>query len=73
MDRAQKSIPDATARDAQTYASPGKLAVIYGVPKSVETNGVIHLKYRYLRMIDAKDFTTSEFDLRPASASRLSI
>ena len=54
--------PDATAESAEKYAGQGKLAIVYGVPESVDTNGTVVLKYRYLRILDADQFSTNEFD-----------
>lgn len=53
---------DATADDALNFASPGKLAIIYGIPTSVDTNGVIQLRYHYLHLINADQYSTYEFD-----------
>ena len=51
--------PTATTADADKYAGPGKLAVVYGVPERVTDNGTIILKYRYLRVIETEDFDVS--------------
>jgi hypothetical protein len=58
----QKIDPDAGATDAQKYAAPGKMAIVYGVPEGVDADGVVKLRYRYLRMIDAGQYSTGEFD-----------
>src|SRR5579872_2079748 len=47
---------DTTARDAAAYAAPGKLAIVYGVPQSVD-NGTVVLRYRYLRVVDNDHYT----------------
>ncbi|HWD18748.1 MAG TPA: hypothetical protein VHB20_05670 [Verrucomicrobiae bacterium] len=58
----RKINPDAGATDAEQYAAPGKLAIVYGVTEGVNDNGEVKLKYRYLRVIDADKYTTGEFD-----------
>jgi hypothetical protein len=45
----------ASTADVDKYAEPGKLIVVYGIPKRVDTNGVITLSYRYMRVIDAAE------------------
>ena len=52
----------ATAESAESYAEAGKLAIVYGVPEKVEADGTVVLKYRYLRILDAKHFNTNVFD-----------
>jgi hypothetical protein len=52
---------NAGADAAESYASPGKLALVYGVPESV-SNGVVGLKYRFLRVIEEDQFNTNRFD-----------
>jgi len=59
---ARKSDLDADWTTAEAYAGPGKLAIVYGNPIGVDTNGVIQLRYRYLRIIDTKRYSTYEFD-----------
>lgn len=51
----------ATTGDVDKYAGPGKMVIVYGTPASVDDNGVITLKYRYLRVIDSKDFNMHTF------------
>jgi hypothetical protein len=58
----KKVDPDASAEDAQKYAAPGKLVLIYGVPTGVDTNGVVQLRYRFLHLIDSDKYSTYEFD-----------
>jgi len=58
----KKTYPDAEAVDAEKFAAPGQLAIVYGVPTGVDTNGVVQLHYRYLRIIDHDKFSTYEFD-----------
>ena len=53
---------ESSAEGAEKYAAPGKLAIFYGVPEKVDTNGTVVLKYRYLRILDMDHFNTNEFD-----------
>lgn len=53
--------PQATTADVDKYAGPGKLAIVYGTPQRVTDNGVVILKYRYLRIIDSKNFNINTF------------
>jgi hypothetical protein len=53
--------PDASLTEAENYASPGKLAIVYGVPERVEKDTVV-LRYRYLRLFAPGEFKTNEFD-----------
>lgn len=53
---------DATAESAEKYAGQGKLALVYGVPEKVDADGTVVLKYRYLRILDADQFSTNKFD-----------
>jgi hypothetical protein len=57
-----KTIQEAGAKSAERYAAPGKLAIVYGVPESVDTNGTVVLKYRYLRILGVDHFSTNQFD-----------
>lgn len=57
----RRSGPDITLADVQNYAKPGSLAIVYGVPQKVE-NGMVVLKYRYLRVIPPDQFSISHFD-----------
>jgi hypothetical protein len=52
----------ATAESAENYAAPGKLALVYGVPEKVDADGTVVLKYRYLRILGADQFSTNKFD-----------
>jgi len=45
----------------ESYLSPGSLAIVYGVPQAVE-DGVVILKYRYLRVIAPDHYKISRFD-----------
>jgi hypothetical protein len=47
---------------AEKYSAPGKLALVYGVPESIDGNGTIVLKYRFLRILDTNQFSTNQFD-----------
>ena len=53
---------DATAESAEKYAAEGKLALVYGVPEKVDTNGTVVLRYRYLRILNGDQFSTNQFD-----------
>jgi hypothetical protein len=57
-----KKDPDATAHKAERYAAKGKLALVYGVPKAIDPDGIVVLEYRYLRIFDVDGFTTNEVD-----------
>lgn len=58
----KKTVRDAGAANAEHFAGPGKLAIVYGVPEKILPDGTIVLKYRYLRIIGHPHFTTNEFD-----------
>lgn len=60
--RLKKLGEEGSARNAEKYAGKGKLAIFYGVPESVDTNGTVVLRYRYLRILDADHFSTNRFD-----------
>ena len=60
---------DATAASAEKYAGPGKLALVYGVPEKVNADGTVVLKYRYLRILGADQFSTNQFDYGRFGAS----
>ena len=47
---------------AVDFAEPGKLAIVYGTPMGVDDTGAVILKYRYIRLIKSKHYTTNEFD-----------
>jgi hypothetical protein len=49
--------PDATENDAIKYATPGKLAIVYGTPESVDEDGTIVLRYHYIRILDPAHFS----------------
>jgi hypothetical protein len=54
--------PDANSDDAMKYAAPGKLALVYGTPESVDDDGTIVLRYHYIRILGPSHFTASEVD-----------
>jgi hypothetical protein len=53
---------DATAENAENYAAPGKLALVYGVPEKVDADGTVVLRYRFLRILGADQYSTNKFD-----------
>jgi len=53
---------DTTTEDAMQYASPGRVAVIYGTPESVDDDGTIVLHYRYVRVLGPSHFTGKDID-----------
>jgi hypothetical protein len=57
----RRAVPDADIADAQSFASPGSLAIVYGVPESVQ-DGIVVLKYRYVRVIPPDQYSISQFD-----------
>jgi hypothetical protein len=57
----RRNNPEAGVDAAEAYASPGKLAIVYGVPQKVE-DGAVVLRYRYLRLFQPWEFTIHEFD-----------
>jgi hypothetical protein len=54
--------PEATSADAMKYAKPGKLALVYGTPESVDPDGTIVLRYHYIRILGPKHFTSTQLD-----------
>jgi hypothetical protein len=52
---------EAGGEEAEKFAGPGKLAIVYGVPDKVE-DGTVVLRYRFLRVVDAQDYNTNKFD-----------
>jgi hypothetical protein len=54
--------PEATFEDALKYVAPGKLAIVYGTPESVDDDGTIVLRYHYLRIFDKAQFTADQLD-----------
>jgi hypothetical protein len=57
----RKKTPEATTTDAGKFASPGKLAIVYGFPETLEDKTVV-LHYRYLRVIGQSSYCTNEFE-----------
>jgi len=53
---------DADDKDAMKYAAPGKLALVYGTTESIDPDGTIVLRYHYIRILDAAQFTANELD-----------
>jgi hypothetical protein len=58
----RKASADATAYDAERYAGRGKFAILYGVPESVDPDGTIVLKYRYMRVFGRGQYNTNELE-----------
>jgi hypothetical protein len=52
--------PDATEDDAMKYARPGKLALVYGTPESIDADGTIVLRYHYIRILGTGHFSATE-------------
>jgi len=57
----RRNDPAAGKEAAESFASPGKLAIVYGVPEKVE-DGTVVLRYRFLRVVEAEDYSTNKFD-----------
>ena len=57
----RRNDPEAGKEAAESFAGPGKLAIVYGVPEKVE-NGTVVLRYRFLRVVEAEDYSTNKFD-----------
>ena len=51
----------ATSADAEEYAGPGKMIIVYGIPDGIEDNTII-LKYHFLRVLDKDHFTMTQYD-----------
>jgi hypothetical protein len=60
--RMDRSNPEATEADALNSAAPGKLAIVYGTPESVDSDGTIVLRYHYIRIFDPSQFTVGALD-----------
>jgi len=54
--------PDASEADAMKYAAPGKLALVYGTPESIDDDGTIVLGYHYIRILGPGHFSATELD-----------
>ncbi len=54
----EKTDADSSFADASKYAAPGKLAIVYGTPLSVDEDGVIKMRYHYIRILDRTEFST---------------
>jgi hypothetical protein len=57
----RRTDPAAGSPAAESFARPGKLAIVYGVPQEVE-DGTVVLRYRFLRVFDADQFNTNQLD-----------
>jgi len=57
----RRNKPGAGLSAVERFASPGSLAIVYGVPEKVE-DGTVVLKYRFLRVIPPGDYSISQFD-----------
>jgi len=57
----RRTNPAAGKDAAESFAGPGKLAIVYGVPEKVE-DGTVVLRYRFLRVVEAEDYSTNKFD-----------
>jgi hypothetical protein len=60
--KATRKDPDATEDEAMKYATPGKLAIVYGTPESIDADGTIVLRYHYIRIIGKGHYTDNELD-----------
>jgi hypothetical protein len=60
--RMDRNDPDASSEDAMQYAAPGKLAIVYGTPESVDADGTIVLRYHYVRILGPAHFRAHELD-----------
>jgi hypothetical protein len=58
----KKTEYDSDYQGAEEYAHKGKLAIVYGIPSSIDTNGTIVLSYHYIRVVDKKHFNMDQFD-----------
>jgi hypothetical protein len=58
----RRTLENASAGDAEAYTGPGRLAVFYGVPQSVDPDGTIVLRYRYMRVLGVSEYTTNEIE-----------
>ncbi len=58
----RKIDPDADAQKAEAFGAPGKMAIVYGVPDKVDSDGVVHLQYRFVQIVDKKNYDTHVFD-----------
>lgn len=57
-----KKTDETSAADAEKFAAPGNLAIVYGVPEKVEPDGTIVMRYRYCRVIDRDHYNTNQYD-----------
>jgi hypothetical protein len=57
-----RKVADATTTDAQHYACPGSLAIVYASPESVDDDGTIVMHYRYVRILGPEHFARKDLD-----------
>jgi hypothetical protein len=60
--RLRKATLDASGYDAEKYTGRGKLAVLYGMPKSVDADGTVVLGYHYIRVFGRDQYNTNELE-----------
>jgi hypothetical protein len=60
--KVHRTDPDAPLENAMKYATPGKLAIVYGTPESVDPDGTVVLKYHYIRILGPQHFSANELD-----------
>lgn len=56
--RVRRLHEESSEADAVNFASPGKMALVYGTIKSVDQDGTIVLGYHYVRIISQAHFRT---------------
>jgi len=74
----KRDTDESSDEDAMKYAAPGKLAIVYASPKSVDDNGTIEMHYHFIRVVDRTQFTANELEygripgepFRPIEAKR---
>jgi len=60
--RMTRDDPEASYEDAMKYAAPGKLAIVYGTPISVDADGTVVMRYHYIRTLGPAHFSANELD-----------
>ena len=58
----RRNDPEASGADAAAFVAPGRLAIVYGVPESVDDDGTVVLKYHYARLLGREHYATNETD-----------
>jgi hypothetical protein len=53
-----QSDPEASVDDVSQFVEPGDLAIVYGTPESVDSDGTVVLHYHYARIVRPAHFTT---------------